>query len=51
LSIKHVVKKTVRKVTGVDRWNAGVPIKNAGRITSGGISNLMHRLDESGLPI
>lgn len=51
LSIKNVVKKTVRKVTGVDRWNAGVPIKNAGRITSGGISNLMHRLDESGLPI
>jgi hypothetical protein len=51
LAVKNVVKKAVRKVAGFNRWDAGVPIKNAGRTWSSGISNLMHRLNESGMPI
>ena len=51
LAVKNVVKKAVRKVVGFNRWDAGVPIKNAGRTWSSGLSNLMHRLNESGIPI
>lgn len=50
--VKDAVRNAVRSVaaTTSTALTANVPIKHTGTNTSGGLSNLFHRLNESGMP-
>jgi len=51
-AIKRAATKAINKVVGVNNtWNATVPIKNSGRIYSGGMSNFINNLNKGGIPI
>ncbi|MDD2628584.1 MAG: ISLre2 family transposase [Limnochordia bacterium] len=51
-SLKEIAEKAVRKVVRKNVYvprAAGTPIAHVGRTSSGGMSNLMHRLNEGGM--